>query len=158
LTIKIRPMVAGDKAEIMKILHATPEFTPEEVKVAGELIDLYLQYGTNSEYYLLVADDKSSSIGYICYGPTPMTEGTWDIYWIAVASDRQNKGIGRALLTASEEDIKKKNGRLILIETSSKNEYEKTRGFYRARNYESIACIPDFYSPGDDKLLLRKVL
>ena len=158
MQVKIRPMVGDDRTEIVKILRAIPEFTPSEVEVATELIDLYLQHGTDSDYHILVAEAGSRPAGYICYGPTPMTDGTWDIYWIAVSAERQNRGIGRKLLSAAEAKIKKADGRLILIETSSKEEYEKTRRFYRNQSYEQITRIPDFYSPGDDKLVLRKVL
>ncbi|MFC1920113.1 GNAT family N-acetyltransferase [Chloroflexota bacterium] len=156
MAVTIRPIKGDDKSGIMKILRATPEFTPDEVIVAEELIDLYLQHGTDSDYHILVANDNQTPAGYICYGPAPLTEGTWDIYWIAVDPDRQNQGTGRALLTNAEDEIIEAKGRLVLIETSSKTEYEKTRNFYRVMNYELIARIPDFYSPGDDKLVLQK--
>lgn len=158
MVIGIRPMTAGDRAEIIKILLATLEFTSEEVKVAEELIDLYLQYGTNSEYHILIAEVDTILAGYICYGPTPLTQETWDIYWIAVSADRQNMGIGRTLLSSAENEIAKVRGRIILIETSSKEQYQKTRCFYKNLGYEQVARIPDFYAPGDDKLVYKKTL
>ena len=158
MTVNIRPMAGGDKAAITQILQSTSEFTSAEVKVALELIDLYLKYGISSDYHLLVAEVDSMATGYICFGPTPMTEGTWDIYWMAVSPAEQAKGIGKALLTAAEEDIKGKKGRLIIIETSSKPGYEKTRRFHQARGYELLCRIADFYSPGDDKLIYQKRL
>ncbi len=97
-------------------------------------------------------------MGYICWGPTPLTEGTWDIYWIAVAADKQREGIGTALLKSAEDRIKQNNGRLIFIETSSKPEYEEARRFYVSNSYKLICQIADFYAPGDDKLIFRKKL
>lgn len=158
MTIKIRPMSNSDRAEIVKILRATPEFMPSEVEVAAELIDAYLESGVDSGYDVLVAEVALTPVGYICYGDTPLTEGTWDIYWMAVASDRQRQGIGRALLAAAEVKIKETGGRLIIIETSSKAEYERTRRFHYSQGYELIGRIPDFYTLGDDKLILRKRL
>jgi GNAT superfamily N-acetyltransferase len=154
----IRWMTISDKPAILNILRHTPEFEPDEVVVAEELIDCYLHDSTASGYYILVADSGSMAVGYICYGNTPLTKGTWDIYWMAVSPAEQAKGIGKALLTAAEEDIKGKKGRLIIIETSSKPEYEKTRRFHQARGYELLCCIADFYSPGDDKLIYQKRL
>ena len=84
-TIKVHPMIDEDKAEVMKILLTTPEFTISEVEVAEELIDSYLEYGTSSGYHILVAEVALKPAGYICYGPTPLTDGTWDIHWLAVA-------------------------------------------------------------------------
>ncbi len=158
MVVNITPMSEGDKVAITRILQATSEFTPIEVKVALELIDLYLKYGINSDYHILVADIDNSPVGYICFGPTPMTEGTWDVYWMAVDPEKQRRGIGRWLLNDAENNISNLHGRLILIETSSKPDYERTRKFYESCGYEIIACIPDFYTHGDDKLVFQKRL
>jgi ribosomal protein S18 acetylase RimI-like enzyme len=156
MSMKIRPMIKNDRAMIIKILKSTPEFTAEEVEVAIELIDIYLEQGVKSGYYLMVSEVESDVSGYICYGPTPMTDGTWDIYWIAVAADKQRLGIGRSLMQYTENEIQKARGRLIMIETSSKPSYEKTRKFYQSINYNIAARIIDFYTIGDDKLILEK--
>jgi ribosomal protein S18 acetylase RimI-like enzyme len=158
VVVDIRPMTKEDKAAIVEILQATSEFNTTEVKVAVELIDLYLEYGISSDYYILVAGIDNTPAGYICFGPTPLTEGTWDIYWMAVDPEMQRQGIGRRLLNDAEVSISKAQGRLILIETSSKPDYEKTRKFYESCGCEMIACIPDFYTPGDDKIVFQKVV
>jgi predicted N-acetyltransferase YhbS len=154
----IRPMTGHDKQAIMQILKTTPEFTPEEVLVAEEVIDSYLHEPSGSGYSVLVAEIDSSIVGYVCYGPTPLTKGTWDQYWVAVDPKEQGKGIGHALVSSFEEKIKEANGRLILIETSSKPSYEKTRRFHRNQGYDLISRVPDFYEPGDDRLILQKRL
>ena len=142
----------------MQILRDTPEFKPSEVMVAEEVIDSYLRDPRGSGYHVLVAEDGSTATGYICYGPTPLTDGTWDLYWQAVARGKRGQGIGSALMKAAEGEIGKAKGRLALIETSSKPAYEKTRHFHLGQGYEIIACIADFYSLGDDKLILQKRL
>jgi len=142
----------------MKILRITPEFKPSEVVVAEEVIDSYLSDPDGSGYYALVAELDSAIVGYICYGLAPLTEGTWDIYWMAVAADKQGKGTGRTLLAHAENQMREAQGRLIVIETSSKAGYEKTRRFYLSHGYQVISHIPDFYAPGDDKLILQKRL
>ena len=83
----------------MQILRDTPEFKPSEVAVAEEVIECYLNGPLGSGYHILVAEADSVA-GYICYGPTPMTEGTWDLYWEAVARERRGQGIGSALMRA----------------------------------------------------------
>ena len=126
--------------------------------MAEELIDSYLDDPSASGYRVLVADADSAVGGYICYGPTPLTEGTWDIYWEAVAQERQDRGIGSALTEYAEKEIVRAKGRLAIIETSSTPAYEKTRHFHLSHGYEVICRIPDFYAPGDDKLILQKRL
>jgi len=128
------------------------------VAVAEELIDSYLDDPSGSGYHILVAEVDSTVTGYICYGPTPLTEGTWDMYWLAVARQNQRQGIGSALMKSAEKEVMKAGGRLSIIETSSTPAYEKTRNFHLSHGYEIVARIPDFYAPGDDKLILQKRL
>ncbi len=158
MTVKIRSMTKNDKQAIMKILQATPEFNPSEVTVAEEVIDSYLDDPERSGYHIAIAKVNSITSGYICYGPTPLTDGTWDLYWAAVRPDKQGQGIGSALIEYTEGEISKAHGRMVIIETSSKSEYKKTRSFYMHHNYEITGRIPDFYAAGDDKIVLKKVL
>ena len=151
-------MAGRDKPAIMELLRNTPEFEPDEVVVAEELLDSYLASPTNSGYYVLVAEFDSRTIGYICYGPIPLTRGSWDIYWMAVDRQEQNKGVGKALLRSAEEKIRQEHGRLSFIETSSKPSYEKTRRFHMSQGYQQICRVSDFYSIGDDKIIFQKTI
>jgi ribosomal protein S18 acetylase RimI-like enzyme len=151
-------MTSRDKPALMQILRHTPEFKPYEVAVAEEVIDGYLQDPRGTGYHALIADDAATVAGYICYGQTPCTVGTWDIYWIAVSGEKRGKGIGGALTKAAEAEIRREQGRLILIETSSQPIYESTRRFYLGQGYEPVARIPDFYAPGDDLIIMQKRL
>jgi GNAT superfamily N-acetyltransferase len=149
-------MLKRDKTSLMALLRATPEFKPAEVVVAEEVMDSYLADPAGFGYNTLVSEADSVINGYICYGPAPLTEGTWDIYWMAVSAEKQGRGVGGALLAHAEDKIKEAKGRLIVIETSSQPGYEKTRRFYANHGYEAIARLPDFYAPGDDKIILQK--
>jgi predicted N-acetyltransferase YhbS len=156
MSLKIRPISASDRTALLQILENTPEFKPSEITVGGEVVDSCLSGGNNSGYSILVATDDAETVGYICYGPTPLTSGTWDIYWEAVAMGKRGLGIGGSLIKAAEKEITKAGGRLVLIETSSTPAYGKTRQFYNRHGYEEIARVPDFYEYGDDKLILQK--
>jgi ribosomal protein S18 acetylase RimI-like enzyme len=158
MTANIRPMAAKDKSAVMEILQHTPEFKPAEVVVAEEVIDGYLCDPTGSGYHVIVAEDGGYIVGYLAYGPTPLTEGTWDFYWAAVVPQKRGRGIGKSLLAFAEREIVEARGRLALIETSSKPEYENTRRFHQSQGYEVACRIPDFYSPGDDKVIFVKRL
>ncbi len=154
----MRPFLAGDKYSLMELIRDTPEFSPADLAVAEELLDCYLKESTRSGYHVYVLAADSRIRGYICYGPTPITEGAWDIYWIAVARGARGQGLGKSLLSFAEDRIRQAQGRLVLIETSSKPDYERTRSFYISQGYEVISRIPDFYAPGDDRLILWKKL
>jgi GNAT superfamily N-acetyltransferase len=97
-TTGVRPLTIKDKSAVMSLLRATPEFLPPEVVVAEELIDAYLEEEKASGYYIYVAEHDGDIAGYVCYGDTPLTEATWDLYWIAVDHEKQGFGIGRILM------------------------------------------------------------
>ena len=156
MNVIIRPMIKRDLSAVRLISKNTAEFTPDEVELAGEVVDAYLANPGGSGYFALVAEIESEIAGYICYGPTPITDGTWDIYWIAVDRHIQGKGIGRRLMNAAEEQIRQARGRLILVETSSKPGYEKTNAFYQHIGYKESCRIKDFYMVGDDQIVYEK--
>jgi ribosomal protein S18 acetylase RimI-like enzyme len=158
MPIKIRAMKPSDKLGIMEILKITEAFTTEEVNVAEEVIDAYLADIHGSGYYIYVAESAGHILGYLCYGPTPMTQGTWDYYWMATAPEHRGKGIGSTLLKLAEQTVREADGRMILIETSSNPHYSPARNLYHSLGYEIISTIPDFYSVGDDKITFRKTL
>jgi len=105
-----------------------------------------------------VAELEGRAVGYVCFGPTPATEGTYDLYWIAVSPKLHNKGIGRQLLNFTEREVVRMGGRLLIIETSSQEKYAPTQAFYLKNGYEIEARIRDFYRPGDDRLIYTKHL
>jgi ribosomal protein S18 acetylase RimI-like enzyme len=127
------------------------------VGCALELIDLALS-PSNADYRVLVAHLDARVAGYICFGPTPMTDGTWDLYWIASDPAFRGKGVGAALVAAMEADLRGRAGRLVRVETSSTEAYGGTHKFYAAIKYDEEARLKDFYRPGDDLIILTKRL
>jgi len=105
-----------------------------------------------------VAESDGEVAGYACFGATPTTDGTQDLYWIAVDPAAQGAGIGRRLLGAVEDALRGEGARLLLVETASKPSYAGTRAFYDACGYELVARVPDFYAPGDDKVIYARRL
>ncbi|MFH1639719.1 MAG: GNAT family N-acetyltransferase [Chloroflexota bacterium] len=152
----IRKMTGNDREAVVNILRATVEFNELDFAIALEVIDSYLEDPEGSGYDIRVAEVDGGVAGYIACGATPLTVGTWDIYWIAVAPELKGKGTGTALLASTEESIGKAKGRLVLIETSGKPEYEDTRRFYKKRGYREVSRIRDYYAVGDDKIILEK--
>lgn len=152
----IRPPTAGERVDIERIVRSTGNFNDVEVGVALELFDDWTRNGEESGYIFSVVEEEGAIRGYACWGPTPMTIGTYDLYWIAVEKSAQGRGFGRALLESAEADVRTRKGRLLLIETSSQESYGGTRHFYDRAGYRLAANIPDFYRPGDDKLIFVK--
>lgn len=154
----IRGVTAADRPRIHDILVATGAFTPEEVECADELVAEAALQPEKGDYLVYVLDDGEHVQGYVCFGATPLTDGTYDLYWIAVDPTSHGRGHGKALVAFVEQDLRSRGGRLLLIETSSKDSYGATQQFYLRCGYAELARIPAFYRPGDDKLVYGKYL
>jgi ribosomal protein S18 acetylase RimI-like enzyme len=156
--ILIRPMVPADRAAIADVISSVGNFNEPEKSCALELVDIYLHNSTQNDYRIVIAEDSTRPRGYTCWGPVPLTKGAYDLYWIAVHPSVQGAGFGRALLNHVEAEVRAMKGRLLIIETSSKESYGNTVGFYRRTGYEQASQIRDFYDVGDDKLTFVKRL
>lgn len=153
---KIRPAVLEDKQKVLLFLSASSVFRDNELKIAEQVFDDGAREGPGGEYLSYVAEQDNSIVGWVCFGPTPCTVGTYDIYWIAVDPSKRGNGLGSALINFAENKIKNSNGRMIVIETSSTNLYLPTRSFYTKRGYLQMASVENFYAPGDGKVVYAK--
>jgi ribosomal protein S18 acetylase RimI-like enzyme len=140
------------------LLGRIPQFTPQEVSCALELVDLSLVRPDQPDYFFRIAAEGEQVLGYICYGPTPMTSGTFDLYWVAADPSAGARGIGTRLVEAMEADLRARGGRLVRVETSAQEAYGPTRDFYAKNRYAEVARVPEFYKPGDDLVILAKKL
>lgn len=148
-----------DTETVRSIVEATGYFTAAEIPVAVELVQENLAKGAAaSGYYFLFAMRGGRSIGYACYGPTPCTRSSHNLYWVAVHPDFQGKGLGKALMRETEAKVAAMGGTRLYIDTSYKAQYEDTRAFYESLGYSLGALLPDYYAPGDDKVIYVKVL
>ena len=153
-----RPLRREDREPIRSLLCETQVFTEEEVEIALELIDAVLDRPGQKDYLIYVHEDEGEVLGYYCVGPTPATDSTYDLYWIATKPSVHGRGVGSLLDEHATGLIGSKGGRLIIAETSSRPAYEKTRRFYATRGYAELASIRDYYRAGDDLVVYGKYL
>lgn len=155
----LRELRASDRPDLERILQATRMFSDEEVAVALELIDIGLGRREGDGYCFLVAEEADGRVaGHACFGRAPMTDETWDLYWLAVDPELQGRGIGRLLVEGVERVAREASARLLVVETAGKPEYAPTRAFYERIGYPEHARIRDFYRDGDDKVVHVKRL
>jgi len=154
VTPRLRHLTAADRGRIEEITRAVGRFRDDEIVVALEVFDAAVRPIPDS-YQVLGAELDSRLVGWICWGPTPCTLGTYDLYWMAVDPEMHGAGIGTALLQEMERRLKG-IARLIVIDTAGRPDYSATRAFYQARGYSPVATVPDFYAPGDDQVVFVK--
>jgi ribosomal protein S18 acetylase RimI-like enzyme len=173
MAVKLGALQRGHRNRLREILDATEVFRDEEVAVALELFDETFASGparapydpgdgvANYEFVggfsrVNGGADGDQLVGYVCYGATPGTDRTYDLYWIAVHPDFQGSGGGTVLLEEVERRLRQREARLLVVETSSRDEYAPTRHFYESRGYEEAARLQDYYAPGDSRVVFVK--
>jgi ribosomal protein S18 acetylase RimI-like enzyme len=154
--VAVAPTRGEERPAIEEILRRCGVFHDGEVAVALEVLDVYLHRPDQRDYQVYTASRGGAVAGYVCFGLNTMTDRTFELYWIAVDPAQQRYGVGRSLMSLAEREISRQDGRLISVETSSREDYRATRAFYLDLGYREAAVVPDYYAAGDDKVILTK--
>jgi len=154
LAVRLGALQHSHRERLREILDATAVFRPDEVTMALELFD----ESVDDDYEFVGAFENESLVAYACFGATPGTDRTYDLYWIAVHPSAQRHGGGSRLLGEVERRLRERGARLLVVETSSRDEYAPTRDFYAARGLREVARMRDFYAPRDDRVIYTKSL
>lgn len=156
--VQIRKAQVDDHPAVIDIVKETDFFRPVEIEIACEVFDEAAMNKPGCTYQSYVAEIGARVAGWICFGATPCTLGTFDVYWIAVDPAQQRGRIGTKLLDFSEVKIREQEGRMIVIETSGSQKFLPTRNFYERNGYHLAAEVEEFYAPGDAKWIFVKKL
>ncbi len=155
----IRPTTPADTDTLVALTEQTGLFKPLEIVALREVLDDYHAVNQADGHFAFTLEDSGKILGYVYYAPAEMTEGTWQLWWIAVDKKAQGRGAGTRLLRHVENDIRDRHrGRVLFIETGSLPLYNLTRAFYLKNGYEQHAILKDFYSQGDSMVVFRKEL
>lgn len=169
MSVRLGALTRGHRERIREILTATSVFRADEVAVALELFDETFAAGPArapydpgdgvANYEFVGSFSREGQlVGYVCYGATPGTDRTYDLYWIAVHPSFQGAGGGSQLLEEVERRLRGRDARLLVVETSSRDDYRATRRFYEGHAYAPVATLHDFYAPGDARVVYTKRL
>ena len=157
--IEIITPTPEDGPRLMELARKIELFLPNDHDIIEELWAEFAAKGdAESHYHFVVARQADELLGFACYGQRPLTEGTFDLYWIGVDQGQQGRGIGKALIRAVEQRVREQGGHLLIAETEGKPSFEPTRRFYLSAGYELEARIRDFYRPGEDLTIFTKRL
>ncbi len=149
----IRNMTRDDLQAVKALIDSTGLFPGEMLDdMAGDALD-----GKSETERWMVLDD-SGPIGVVYFAPERMTEGTWNLYLIAIHADRQGTGEGSKLIAHVERTLADEGHRVLLVETSGNPDFEQTRQFYHNNKYSEEARIREFYTTGEDKIVFWKKL
>lgn len=149
---------ASDDEAVERLVAATGVFSAEEIVIARELVEETRAEAKGADYRFLIADSESGIAGYTCFGPIPGTDRRYELYWIAVDPGVRRRGLGVALLAATEAAVRRLGGTHLFAETSTRPDYAPARGFYAANGYMLHAEVADFHADGDGLAIYGKRL
>jgi GNAT superfamily N-acetyltransferase len=154
----LRPTTPADTDALVALTEATGLFRPIEVQALREVLDDYHATNRDHGHHCISCDEADRVAGFAYYAPAAMTERAWHLWWIVVRKDVQAHGRGSLMLRYLEDDIRRRQGRVLFIETGSLPHYELTRRFYLKHDYEQHAILKDYYAPGESMVVFRKEL
>jgi len=149
----IRGLGRADLPSLRGVLDNTDLFPADLLEPMAEPFLL-----AQAPHHWLVAAAGDRAIGFAYAEPERMAEGTFNLLAIAVDPARQATGIGKALVAGLEDVLRRGGGRLLIVETSSLDDYAGTRAFYAVQAFTQEARIRDFYADGEDKIIFWKRL
>ena len=151
--LEISVPAPADGERLLGLARGIDLFDAEDVETIQELWTEFITKGDKSWYHFLVARAGDEIRGFAAYGRRPLTEASFDLYWIGTGQQFQGQGIGKKLLRRVEDEVRKLGGKLLIIETAGRPVFEPTRQFYLHAGCDLEARIRDFYSPGDDLVI-----
>ncbi|MEI8280628.1 MAG: GNAT family N-acetyltransferase [Bacteroidota bacterium] len=150
----IRKVRIQDIDGLKEVLDSTELFPSEYL---DDMIDDFFN-NINSEdiWFTYILENRPIAIGYCA--PEKLTNGTFNLYAIAVKKEFQGRGIGQRMMSYIEKYLIDNGMRILIVETSSLQQYNLTRQFYNKLGYIQEATIRDFWNKGEDKIIFWKKL
>jgi len=153
----IRTTSPKDEDKIIRVATASGLFESSQTdELAAMLRDFHRSQDSNEIWLVGEQAGDVFSIAYLA--PERMTEGTWNLYLIAVHPEHQRKGFGKEMLVEVVRNLTGRGERVLLVETSGTDDFDYVRNFYKKNGFEEEARIREFYSAGVDKIVYRKNL
>ncbi len=149
----IRRTTEADHDRLIELATVSGLFEPEQTDLLNEM--LRAPAGTDI-WFTCEIDGLPVGVAYLA--PERMTNGTWNLYWIAIHPNYQRQGHGKAILCHIEQWLAEQKQRVLIVETAGVDDFNYVRKFYAANGFEAEARIRDFYDAGVDKVVFRKSL
>lgn len=155
----VRPAAQDDLVAIQALAVDNGMFAPDDMAGFDETLRGYLD-GSLGQHRWIVAEGVAGQVtGAAYYAPEPFADRVWNLYFLAVQPHLHRSGIGTTLVAHLEQSLRsagERVARVLLVETSSTDNYEAARHFYGREGFDQEARIREFYGAGDDKIVFWK--
>jgi ribosomal protein S18 acetylase RimI-like enzyme len=154
----LRPITADDLDAVMHITEASGLFAAEDRSFLQQTIADHLRTGADAGHGYLIDEEAGAAVGVVLWQPKSGADAVWDLTMIAVLPEHQGTGRGASMMRHVENELRAGGQRLLLVETSSIAQFDRTRAFYRRCGYDEEARVRDYWGDGDDLVIFSKRL
>lgn len=150
----MRAITKSDLNDLKEVIDSTELFPAD---LLDEMTERFFLHSNTPDIWLTKeVNQKPIAVAYCA--PERMTEGTFNLYLIAVHRNFQGQGFGSEIMSYVENHLRDIGARILIVETSSLPDFELTRQFYDKLGYNREAVIKEFYQKGEDKIVFWKKL
>jgi GNAT superfamily N-acetyltransferase len=146
-----RHVTADDLRDVVDVSIRSGLFDDAAAPALEQMVRDHLAGTTYPDGIMMLWDANDVPVGVIYVVPRPFADRVWELLLIAVDARHHRHGIGSDMLTAVEDMVRANGTRLLLIETSDADGFERTRAFYARHAYDHVATIPDYFTDGEGK-------
>jgi len=146
---------------IKTIAIETRMFSADDAGFVDDVLAGVLDGSLPDHHFLVHETDDGTVTGAAYYAPEPFSDRMWNLYFIAVSPTQHGQGTGGALIDHVERELRRAGpdaAQVLIVETSSTDQYTRTREFYPKHGYVEEARIRRFYGPDDNKVVYWKQL
>lgn len=123
--IAIKPTTTDDIPALKTVVDGTELFPGD---MLPDMLSPFL--AGEAEAVWLTAHLGGVPVG-LCYAvPEELTNGTWNMLALAVLPQNQGDGVGGALVDKLEDDLRSRDVRVLIADTSGTEAFVLTRRFY----------------------------
>lgn len=157
----VRRAADSDVVPIQALAVDNGMFAPDDMAGFDEMLRGHLAGSINQHQWIVAEDEAGRVAGAAYYAPEPFADRVWNLYFLAVHPRLHRSGIGTILVGHIEQSLRSAGeevARVLIVETSSTDDYEPARRFYGREGFDREARVREFYGPGDDKVVFWKSL
>lgn len=155
----IEPVITEDRARLLNIAISTGLFTDGEAEaLLGGVLSAFTSGTLPSGHQAVSIRNRAGepALGWSYFAPDQYAEDVWNVWWIGIDPQKHGTGAAQTLLRYIEDKVALVDGRVLVIETSSGDALARARRFYLAQGYAECGRIPDFYAPGESKVIFAR--
>jgi len=159
--MKVPEIRLAKKEDLASILALVKDYEFYDVEFAKRYYDIYFkkdQIAEKDKVYVAKADGKT--IGVIGFARDYFTNSfSYWLVWFVVHEDYRNKKdyrVAQRLLQKVQAELVKRKIKKLFVSTEDTN--TRAKSFYARNGFRTEGVLRDYYSKGEDQLILSKFL